>query len=159
MFVSLLRHGEASFDASSDANRELTELGRRQVLASVKALKRVCDKPIAAIWSSPYVRARQSADIAALELNLNVNIQTALMPENNPVRVGEWVQALDKKSDVDSILLVSHMPLVGDLVSLLVDGNLHSPIPFYTGMIAQLYAECALEGCFTITDVLHPHTS
>ncbi len=128
----------------------------KQVLASVRELKNVCARPISAIWSSPYLRARQSAEIAAQELDLEVSIQGILTPDYNPSRVTEWLYKQDQLETEASILLVSHMPLVGNLVSLLVHGNTHQPAPFYTGMITQLFAECAAEGCFTISHTIQP---
>jgi len=54
---------------------------------------------------------------------------------------------------VSSVLITSHMPLVGKLVSLMVDGDLLHQIPFSTGMVVHLHAENPLEGCFTIKRV------
>ncbi len=154
MMISLLRHGEASFNAINDESRELTDLGRQQVLSSVSQLRQESVIPINEIWSSPYVRAQQSAEIAASVLQLGVNIQPLLTPDYSPEKVIEWLYTLDKRGS--SILLVSHMPLVGSLVSLLVEGNNYAQLPFYTGMIARLDGEEPIEGCFTLNKVFMP---
>lgn len=154
MMISLLRHGEASFNAINDESRELTELGRQQVLSSVSQLKQESLTPINEIWSSPYVRAQQSAEIAASVIGLEVNTQPLLTPDYSPEKVIDWLYSLEGKQA--SILLVSHMPLVGSLVSLLVEGNNYAQLPFYTGMIARLEGDVAVEGCFTINKVFMP---
>ena len=150
MDVYLMRHGEASFDADSDINRELTDRGRQEVLRSAKGLvTESC--VIDAIWSSPYRRAKQTAEIAAGELGLSLNIQPRLTPDYNPSKVTDWLYQLD--DSVSSVLITSHMPLVGKLVSLMVDGDLLHQIPFATGMVVHLHAESPFDGCFTLKRV------
>lgn len=145
-----MRHGEASFDADSDINRQLTNRGREEVLRSVKELAaKSCI--IDSIWSSPYLRAKQTAEIAVKELGVDLNIQPRLTPDYNPSKVTEWLYKLH--DSVNSVLITSHMPLVGKLVSLMVDGDQLHQMPFSTGMVVHLHAESPLEGCFSIKRV------
>lgn len=150
MDVYIMRHGEASFDADSDIARELTDRGRQEVLSSVTAL--VAERcVIQSIWSSPYIRAKQTAEIAVKELGLPLSLQPRLTPDYNPQKVTDWLYQLNE--DVDSVLIASHMPLVGKLVSLMVDGDQFHQMPFTTGMVAHLHAESPFDGCFTLKRV------
>ena len=65
MEVYLLRHGIAHDDSPTgkDADRPLTEEGRRKLRDVMKAIANAGVKPDA-IVSSPYLRARQTAEIA-----------------------------------------------------------------------------------------------
>ncbi len=146
-----MRHGEASFDADSDINRELTDRGREEVLRSVKGLiAKSC--VIDSIWSSPYRRAKQTAEIAVNELAIALNIQPRLTPDYNPSKVTDWLYQLDES--VNSVLITSHMPLVGKLVSLMVDGDLLHQTSFSTGMVVHLHADNPFDGCFTLKQVI-----
>jgi phosphohistidine phosphatase len=63
----ILRHGEAEGHARTDAERNLTEHGRGEVLRSAAHL---IGQPITAIVASPYVRAQQTAFVAQLAADL-----------------------------------------------------------------------------------------
>ncbi len=142
-----MRHGEASFNADSDINRELTDRGRKEVLSTINALvDGAC--VIDEVWSSPYLRAKQTAQIAVKELGIPLNIQPRLTPDYNPAKVTDWLYQLN--DSIDSVLITSHMPLVGKLVSLMVEGDQHHQIPFATGMAVHLHADSPFDGCFTL---------
>ncbi len=66
-----LRHGIAEDIESSDFARELTERGRRRVANSAQVLQRLNIKPTR-IYSSPRLRARQTAEIVADVLGRSV---------------------------------------------------------------------------------------
>ena len=72
------------------------------------------------ILSSPYVRAKQTADIAASVLSAGtVQFLESLYPHSDPEDTIIDINALD----VDEILLVGHDPHMSDLLSLLVCGS------------------------------------
>mgnify|MGYP000392112688 FL=1 len=142
-----MRHGEASFQADSDINRALTDRGRAEVLQSIKSLIDQSCK-IDSIWSSPYLRARQTAEIALSELGGSVQVQPCLTPDYNPSKVTDWLAQLN--NTVNSVLITSHMPLVGKLVSLMTEGDLSRPVSFVTGMVVHLHADEPFDGCFTL---------
>ncbi|WP_250658194.1 phosphohistidine phosphatase SixA [Alkalimarinus coralli] len=144
--IFLMRHGEASFNADSDINRELTVRGQSEVRRAVKGLSEQFGS-VDQVWSSPYLRAKQSAQIAIEELGGRLNIQQRLTPDYNPSKVAEWLYQLD--GEASSVLIASHMPLVGKLVSLMVNADLLHPVSFGTGMIVRLTAESPFDGCFT----------
>lgn len=120
MTIFILRHGQAEAQITTDDARQLTGKGRSDTDKVVRA--RVSDMgAISAIWASPLVRAQQTATIAASYFPL-LSIQTTdlLVPEANSLALMEWLDALNAKQlqvSGQSILLVSHQPLVGLLVN------------------------------------------
>lgn len=71
-----------------------------------------------AIWSSPYIRAQQTAGIAAEVLGVTAGVSrtlSELTPEGAPRAVIDEVY----RSDLDALLLVSHQPLVSRLLDVL----------------------------------------
>lgn len=67
MNVWLLRHGIAEpHSASPDAERQLTEKGRRKLSKSIPEYQRLIG-PDPIIWSSPLTRAWQTAEMLAAE--------------------------------------------------------------------------------------------
>ena len=73
MKVWILRHGEAEGHAPTDAERNLTEHGRAEVLRSAAHL---IGQPLGAIIASPYVRAQQTAQLVRDVLGFEPEIRT-----------------------------------------------------------------------------------
>lgn len=134
MKLFIVRHGEAAFDAKSDRLRPLTERGRmeceRQVLDRQSQLA-----GIEHIWVSELLRANQTADIFSKHLSVPVESKRFLAPESDPARV---VRELEQWNPAASLLLVSHQPLVGCLVSLLCNGHVYEAHPFATAELVCL---------------------
>ncbi len=151
MKLWVLRHGEAVSHARSDAERALTSVGERQVLTSAARLH---DQPLDAILASPYVRAQQTAALVHGVLHTASEVQTVpwLTPESDPLKVVEHLQKLG----LENVLLVSHQPLVGNLLSLLVHGNLREPEPMQTASLAELHGDWPLAGLMSLHAVHHP---
>ena len=99
MKLWVLRHGEAESHAPSDAQRNLTERGREEVLHSAAHL---IGQPISAIIASPYVRAQQTAQLVREALGFVPEIRTVswLTPDGNPLQV------LEKLDTDDNVLLL-----------------------------------------------------
>jgi len=78
---------------------------------------------LAQIWASPLVRAQQTAEIAAGYFpQLKIQTTKLLVPEANPQALMDWLDELNAQQLISanqSILLVSHQPLVGSLVNML----------------------------------------
>ncbi|NIB41348.1 phosphohistidine phosphatase SixA [Pseudomaricurvus alkylphenolicus] len=111
MQAFLLRHGEAQLFAETDRERALTSLGHQQTLdilsRSAGDLSRVTR-----IIASPYIRAQQTAQLAAEQLELPVETSDLLTPDSRLMPLGEFVESLQD----DIPLLVTHQPLVGSFV-------------------------------------------
>ncbi|MFH0024788.1 phosphohistidine phosphatase SixA [Pseudomonas fluorescens] len=150
MKLWVLRHGEAVPHGSKvDPERELTEHGRKEVLSSAAHL---IGKPLTAIYASPYLRAQQTAQIVREALGFEPEILTVewLTPESDLDYV---VKQLDNLSNV---LLVSHNPLVGNLLSYLQHGAGHPPERVSTAGLAELESPELLIGSMTLNSLKHP---
>ena len=140
MHLIIMRHGEAGWH-TLDRERELTEFGRHGV-ADVAA--QIADSPWrpALIWCSPLVRARQTAAIASEILNCPVIEKDFITPDDDP---GRCLDEMIEKAP-SPLLVISHMPLVGSLSTLLVDGH-RKGIPFMTAQAVWLAMPGAGPGC------------
>ncbi len=141
-----MRHAQASFNAASDRDRAITDLGARQ---TKELLEKNTDNlsAVRTIWSSDLLRAKQTAKIAADLLNLSVNEKTFLSPDGDPRKV---LAELDKLDSDETLLMVSHQPLVGELVSLLVNGNFQKAHPYATSEFLLLDLDMAQPGMATL---------
>src|SRR3954454_9856141 len=99
--IWLLRHGDAA-DGSPDAERPLTEKGKRQARAVGEALKKLGIE-IDACLSSPKVRAADTANLACEPLGVDVQLEPKLA--GGPVQAEELAAGLG-----DNVLLVGHDP-------------------------------------------------
>ncbi|CAI2796122.1 phosphohistidine phosphatase SixA [Pseudomonas fluorescens group sp.] len=149
MKVWILRHGEAEGHARTDAERNLTEHGCAEVLRSAAQLM---GQPLSAIIASPYVRAQQTAQLVREVLGFEPEVRTVpwLTPEGNPLQV------LDKLDTDDNVLLVSHQPLVGNLISFLQHGHQRQPQPMHTASLAELEGDFPLAGLMSLVSVKKP---
>jgi phosphohistidine phosphatase len=121
MRIHLLRHGTAE-DAppsGSDAERKLTEAGRDEIRRAVECARKASFAP-SLILSSPYVRAVQTAEIAAGVLGYQGTIvrTDALMPSGSPARVWDEIRG---GQDETEILLAGHEPLMSQLAAYFLD--------------------------------------
>lgn len=131
-----MRHGEAALEAASDAVRPLTLCGRdesRQMAAWLNT-KSV---DIERVLVSPYLRAEQTLATVreALTLPEGEEVLPELTPGGNAEQVCSYLQALAMQG-VSSVLIVSHLPLVGYLVAELCPGE--CPPMFATSAIANV---------------------
>jgi phosphohistidine phosphatase len=120
MKVFIMRHGEAGHFASSDAERELTQRGRSESVAVAHACVEQGFSEFDAVLVSPYVRAQQTWEEISAEFSVKTNgLETCedITPYGNAENVFEYVMALIETRKLDSVLLVSHLPLVGYLTS------------------------------------------
>ena len=149
MKIWILRHGEAEPHARRDAERELTAHGREQVLHSAALL---IGQPLDSILVSPYVRAQQTAELVRKALGFTSGLITVpwLTPESEPKF------AVSKLPDSGNVLLVSHQPFVGELISLLVHGHVRQPQPMQTASLVELEGEWPLAGSLRLLRVWHP---
>lgn len=136
MQVLIMRHGEAALDAASDALRPLTLCGRdesRQMAAWLNT--QTVD--IERVLISPYLRAEQTLATVreALTLPEGEEVLAELTPGGDAGLVGSYLQALALQG-VKAVLIVSHLPLVGYLVTELCLGE--CPPMFATSAIANV---------------------
>jgi len=120
MELYLLRHGlaEDAAPGKPDSSRELTPEGAEKV-AAVTALASRSGATPTLILSSPYVRAVETARVAAKEFAFRgLTLRTeVLVPFGAPEDV--WSQIRDH-DDEGSILLAGHEPLLSRLAAFLL---------------------------------------
>jgi phosphohistidine phosphatase len=121
MEIYVFRHGIADDGQPGlpDSSRELTEEGRKKTAEVVKLARKSGVRPTL-ILTSPYVRARQTARIAAEQLEYDGQVLTveSLVPHGSPE--GVW-QDLRDHGDETAVLLAGHEPLLSRLVAYLLN--------------------------------------
>ena len=118
MKIYIMRHGEAGLLASSDAERTLTQRGKRESLAVISQSLAKMSTRIDKVFVSPYTRAQQTwEEIAPLLQVESVESCEDITPYGQSEEVYEYLCALAEEEQPESILLVSHLPLVGYLTA------------------------------------------
>ncbi|MCU7555178.1 phosphohistidine phosphatase SixA [Alteromonas sp. ASW11-19] len=120
----IMRHGEAEPLQLDDKSRQLTGVGRRQVADATQWLTaHWCPEgKVDLALVSPYRRARQTYDVMSLDIRPGkMEVFEDITPAGNPQLVHDYLDARvataqARKQSLNSILLVSHMPLVSYLV-------------------------------------------
>ena len=115
--IVILRHGEAEDYAGSDAQRQLTAKGITDTNLQMQRLVEQGFKPDV-IMHSPFVRTTQTAEICQQHFpDATLSAKSGLMHSAQPEQVPMLWQ------NYDSILLVSHMPLVARLLLYLIPSS------------------------------------
>jgi phosphohistidine phosphatase len=115
----LLRHGEAvPHESKDDFDRELTPRGERQSVAAGEGLARL-GLEFAACYTSPLVRARQTAALACRELNVEPEVRESIGKGFDTDDVAELFAEHD---DGARLLVVGHNPSFEQVVLDLTGG-------------------------------------
>jgi phosphohistidine phosphatase len=130
----LLRHGDAeSHSAKPDAERELTARGERQARAAGAGLAKL-GMEFAACYTSPKVRARDTARIACEELGMELE-ETELLADGFARE--DALELLDGHDDDASVLAVGHDPSFTQVVHALTGAR----VDFKKGAVAAVRIE------------------
>ncbi len=136
MKIYIMRHGQAGLYANSDAERELTGTGRQQSVDMASWLSAI-EPTLDCVLHSPYVRAAQTWQVIGNLFTVNtVEVCDDITPYGDAEYIADYVRALVKQHNYQTILLVSHLPVVSYLTSELTTGK-HMPA-FATSAIACL---------------------
>ncbi|MBI5083300.1 MAG: histidine phosphatase family protein [Acidobacteria bacterium] len=142
MEIYLLRHGiaEEGRTGMRDVDRPLTEDGRRRLRTTLKRASEAGVNP-ALILTSPYLRARQTTEIALKILAPGaVVLETgALTPGSDPAAAWDEIRL---HRDHAQILLSSHEPLCGLLAAFLL-GAPQVRLDFKKGAIVRIDVDSA----------------
>ena len=116
MQIYIMRHGQAEMMAFSDAERNLTDIGREESELMAKHLIKE-GVTLDAALVSPYVRAQQTWESVSpfFEGVTNIQVLPCLTPSGSARKTVDELLALQAKG-VKSVILVSHLPLVGYIV-------------------------------------------
>jgi phosphohistidine phosphatase len=116
----LLRHGEAvPHESKPDFDRELTARGERQAVAAGKALARL-GLEFAACYTSPKVRALDTAKLACEALNVTPEVRDVLSNGFDAADARELL--LEHDADA-RVLVVGHDPSFSQVVHDLTGGR------------------------------------
>lgn len=118
MKIFIMRHGEAEHFAQSDAERALTDRGRSASSAVAAACVAQGIKHFDKVIVSPYLRAQQTWQEISSQFDARqIEISEDITPYGDSEQVAEYVNALIELEKLESVLLVSHLPLVGYLAA------------------------------------------
>ena len=134
MKLYFLRHATAARDAASDELRELTEVGRIEARTAGDALARMGVKP-GAILTSPLVRARQTAELAAQALNISDEI-TVVAELANDATTAQLLKALKPFTAHAELVLVGHLPSFPEYIATLTGSASPNALHLGKGAIA-----------------------
>ncbi|UJF23192.1 phosphohistidine phosphatase SixA [Shewanella sp. OMA3-2] len=137
MQLFLMRHGEASFDAPSDRERMLTHHGRYQTGQMANLLNNRMSQ-LDLVLVSPYLRAQQTWQVVSKHLPKarKCVVVDDITPSGDPKMAAEVILAYAQQYKADTVLVITHMPIVSFLVSELVAG-VEPPI-FATSAFVQI---------------------
>ena len=131
----LVRHAIAAERGEAwpdDGKRPLTSRGVHRFKDGLPGLKSL-DVAIDEIFSSPLVRAKQTADLLAAAVGSNVKTLDALAPGHAPsVVMGQLAKAAKR----NRIALVGHEPGLGELAAHLIGAS--HPLTFKKGGLCRI---------------------
>ncbi|WMN60958.1 phosphohistidine phosphatase SixA [Pseudoalteromonas xiamenensis] len=143
--ILIMRHGEAEPLVRHDESRALTEKGCQQAKMMGQWLAKQAFSP-EGVLISPYLRAQQTANQVLL-FNSPRFLETCsdIVPNGNASFAIDYLETLiSMHPDIESWLLVAHMPIVSYLVDQLSPGDM--PI-FQLAACAQIeYDELTRKG-------------
>ena len=134
MKLYFIRHATATDIALNDAARELTEEGKNEARIAGVALAELGIQP-SPIFTSPLVRARQTAEIAAKEMNHTGDVQT-IEELVNDTPTAELIRFLKRFEEEKEIALVGHAPSLSIHVAAFIGAKEHEGLPLSKGGIA-----------------------
>ena len=127
----LLRHGEAvPHDSKPDPEREVTARGERQALAAGSALARL-GVELDACYTSPRLRARQTAELACRELGVEPIVERSV---DSGFDRDDALALLRAHGDDARVLVVGHEPDFSQVVHDLTGGS----VDFKKGGVAAV---------------------
>jgi phosphohistidine phosphatase len=143
MNLYIVRHAiaveEGAAGYESDSERPLTDKGRKKMRQVAKGLRSL-GVEFDLILSSPYVRARETAEILAevFKMKKNITFTESLIPLATPeLLIGE----INQTYSVDSIAVVGHEPHLSTLIGILVAENAKIDLTLKKGGVCYITAD------------------
>jgi phosphohistidine phosphatase len=139
-----------------DADRPLIPKGKRQLRQIARAMQNL-DLHFNLILSSPFLRARQTAEIVAKSLRLKKRLAFSdeLTPGGDSKALIRQLNELKPASE--DVLLVGHEPYLSRLISQLISGGSDMGIDFKKGGLCKLETDLLRFGrCATLGWLLTP---
>jgi phosphohistidine phosphatase len=140
MTLYLVRHAIAEARGPVWPNDDERPLTTRGIARMREIALRLADRgvQVGLIWSSPLVRARQTADVLAplWTTSRQVEIVQDLAPGQATARVGKALVERSARVTDAPVALVGHEPDLGLLTAWLIGAR--SPVPFKKGGVARV---------------------
>ncbi len=143
MNLYIIRHAiaveEGTPEYEDDSQRPLTDKGKKKMRQIAKGLHAL-GVDFDLILSSPYVRAKETAEILAdvFKMKNNIAFSENLIPMGDPDLL---IAEINEKYSVDSIALVGHEPYLTNLIGLLISENAGADITLKKGGVCSLSAD------------------
>jgi phosphohistidine phosphatase len=160
MELYFLRHGLAVEQGTpgyhDDADRPLTPKGERKLWRIAQAMEAL-EISFDLILSSPYLRARQTAEIIAAAFNARKKLEFSndLTPGGSSKSLIQFLSEV--KPTPGSILLVGHEPYLSGLISLLISGETGISVVMKKGGLCKLTVKVLRNGrCASLEWLLTP---
>jgi phosphohistidine phosphatase len=143
MNLYVIRHAiavdEGTPEYEQDSERPLTDKGKKKMRQIAKGL-RALGVEFDLILSSPYIRAKETAEILAdvFKVKADIAFSDNLIPMGDPDLL---IAEMNEKYSANSIVLVGHEPQLTAFVSLLVAENANVDITLKKGGVCRLSAD------------------
>ena len=141
MELYILRHGlamdRADWTRRDDSDRPLTTEGRKKTRRIAKTMLKL-DLQFDWILSSPYARAKETAEIVAeiLRSKRQLEFRCELTPEGSAKELAKLIIA--RPETVERVLLVGHEPDLSRFISVLLTGKPVSRVVLKKGGLCKL---------------------
>jgi len=160
MNLLIVRHGiaedkrEFAKTGKSDDLRPLTAEGRTKMTHSADGLREIVPE-ISLLATSPFVRARESAEILAHAYGIEIkSTPDVLTPDGS---FDEFVEWAGDRAEQDVLTIVGHEPHLSTLATWLISGGSDSRIELKKGGACLLTFDGApTAGTGTLDWLLHP---
>ena len=138
MNLYIIRHAIAVEEDSSgdDSQRSLTDKGRKKMRQIAKGL-RILGVEFDMILSSPYVRARETAEVLndVFKNKKQIAFSEHLVPMGDPTAL---IAEIKEKYSVNDLAIVGHQPLLTNFISLLSAKGAHVDVELKKGGVCRL---------------------
>jgi phosphohistidine phosphatase len=158
MNLYLMRHAIAAEPEENveDSQRPLTKNGEKKLEKIARNLEKL-DLDIDIILTSPYLRARQTADVVADALDMK---KKRVVESENLIPLGfaeKLVEEINAREPAENLLLVGHEPFLSQLVGMLTAGTADLQIDMKKAGLCKLSIEQLSYGrCATLEWLLTP---
>ena len=143
MNLYIIRHAiaidEGTPEYDNDSERPLSDKGKKKMRQIARGL-RALGVDFDLILSSPYLRAKETAEILAEVSRTKADIAFSenLIPMGDPDLL---ISEMNEKYSANSIALIGHEPHLSSLISLLVSDNASLDITLKKGGVCRLSAD------------------
>lgn len=152
MRLLLMRHGDASWQAPSDSQRPLSDLGQLQVQLQAQT-EHIDWQGYQQLFASPYLRTQQTSQILqqTLDSNWRQTNTELVTPGGDPSVVQEFLLSQDQ---IDTVI-VTHQPLVSCLIGYFCHADIYAGEPMMPASVAVLSGDVFAKGCMQLETLIH----